>query len=159
LPAAHVPSSGGQDVAALLYDVPVDPLQVADLIRDRGVFVLGDLTLPPAAPPLAVAAFRLHRPAGTAQLAGIGVRLHLRRPGVGRRLLISALTWLRADGSEQVQACAARGGAAVPLLRSAGFTADHAAARADGRSRLVPLLWAPADTTLSRSGAAAGQRR
>lgn len=130
--------AGEQDVAALLRDVPLDALQVADLIRDHGVFVLGDLTLPPTAPPLAVAAFRLHRPAETAHLAGIGVRLHLRRQGLGRRLIISALTWLRADGFEQV--CAAQGGAAVPLLLSAGFTADHDAARAGGRSRLVLML-------------------
>jgi GNAT superfamily N-acetyltransferase len=134
--------AGEQGVAALLCDVPVDPRQVADLIRHHGVFVLSDLTLPPAAPPLAVAAFRLHRRAGTAQLAGIAVRLHLRRRGLGHRLLTGALTWLRADGFEQVDAVATRGGAAAALLASAGFTAatGQDADRADGRSRRLVLL-------------------
>ena len=110
-------------VAALLQEVPVDPAEVGDLIRDHGVLVLYDLTLPPTAPPLAAAAFRLHRPAGTAQLAGIGVRPDLRGRGLGRRLLIGALTWLRADGFEQVHAFAA-GEAGASLLASAGFIAD-----------------------------------
>ena len=104
------------------------------------VLILSDLTLPPTAPPVAVAAFRLHRPAGTAQLAGIGVLAHLRRRGLGHRLLTGALTWLRADGFERVQACAARGGAGASLLASAGFTADHETAPGDGRSPFVLLL-------------------
>jgi len=134
--------AGEQDVAALLCDVPVDPLQVADLIRHHGVFVLSDLTLPPTAPPLAVAAFRLHRAAGSARLAGIGVSVHLRRRGLGHRLLTSALIWLQADGFEQVHAFAARGGAAAALLASAGFAAADGqdADRADGRRHLVLLL-------------------
>ena len=127
-------------VAALLQEVPVDPAEVGDLIRDHGVLVLYDLTLPPTAPPLAAAAFRLHRPARTAQLAGIGVRPHLRRRGLGRRLLTGALTWLRADGFEQVHVFAAPGAAGAALLASAGFTADEDTNRADGRSRLVLLL-------------------
>lgn len=128
-------------VAALLRDVPVDPLEVADLMRDHGVLVLSDLTLPLTAPPLAVAAFRLHRAAGTAQLVGIGFRSHLRRQGLGRRLLTGALTWLRADGFEQVHACAAAGGAVASLLASAGFTAvGQDADRADGRGRLILQL-------------------
>ena len=128
-------------VAALLQEVPVDPAEVADLIRDHGVLVLYDLTLPPTAPPLAAAAFRLHRPTGTAQLAGIGVRPDLRGRGLGRRLLIGALTWLRADGFEQVHAVGAGDGAGASLLASAGFTADgQDADRADGRRRLVLLL-------------------
>ena len=109
-------------------------------MRHRSVLVLSDLTLPPTAPPLAAAAFRLHRSAGTAELAGIAVRLDLRRRGLGRRLLTGALTWLRADGFEQVHAFAAGGGAGASLLASAGFTADHDTDRADGRSRLVLLL-------------------
>jgi GNAT superfamily N-acetyltransferase len=103
------------------------------------VLILSDLTLPPAAPPLAAAAFRLHQPAGTTLLAGIGVRRDLRRRGLGPRLLTGALTWLRADGFERVQACAAPGGAGASLLASIGFTADHGTAQADG-TRLVLLL-------------------
>ena len=132
--------AGERDVAALLRDVPVGPVEVADLIRHHRVLVLSNLTLPPAAPPLAAAAFRLHRPAGTAQLAGIGVRSGLRRRGLGRRLLTGALTWLRADGFERVQACAAPGGAGASLLASAGFTIDHQTPQADGCTRLVLLL-------------------
>jgi GNAT superfamily N-acetyltransferase len=129
-------------VAALLQDVPVDPAEVADLMRDRGVLVLCDLSQSPTAPPLAAAAFRLDRPAGIAQLAGIGVRAHLRGRGLGRRLLTGALTWLRADGFEQVHAFAAGGGAAASLLASAGLTvgADQYANPADGPGRLVLLL-------------------
>src|SRR5215468_2822427 len=37
------------------------------------VLVFSDLTLPPTAPPLAAATFRLHQPAATAELVGIGV--------------------------------------------------------------------------------------
>jgi ribosomal protein S18 acetylase RimI-like enzyme len=132
--------AGEPDVAALLREVPVGCLEVADLMRHHRVLVLGDLTLPPTAPPVAAAAFRLHRPAGTAQLAGIGVAVHLRRSGLGRRLLTGALTLLRADGFERVQACVAAGGAGASLLASAGFTADHGTARQDGRSSFVLLL-------------------
>jgi hypothetical protein len=133
--------AGERHVAALLREVPVDPLEVADLIRHHGVLVLSDLTLPSAAPPLAAAAFRLHRRAGTAQLAGIVVRPYLRRRGLGCRLLTGALTWLRADGFEQVHAFAALGGAGVSLLASAGFTtAGQDTGRADGCSHLVLLL-------------------
>ena len=132
--------AGERDVAALLRDVPVGPVEVADLIRHHRVLVLSDLTLPPTAPPVAAAAFRLHWSAGTAQLVGIGVRLDLRRRGLGHRLLTGALTWLRADGFERVQACAAPGGAGASLLASAGFTIDHETPQTDGRSRLVLLL-------------------
>ena len=133
--------AGERHVAALLREAPVDPLEVADLIWHHRVLVLSDLTLPPTAPPLAAAAFRLHRRAGTAQLVGIGVRSDLRRQGLGRRLLTSALTWLRADGFEQVHAFAAPGEAGASLLASAGFTAvGQDTDRADGRSRLVLLL-------------------
>ena len=128
-----------QDVAALLKDVPVDPAELADLMRDHCVLVLSDLSLPPTAPPLAAAAFRFDPLAGTAQLAGIGVRAHLRGQGLGRRLLTGALTWLRADGFEQVHAFAA-GEAGASLLASAGFIADCGTNGADGRSHLVLLL-------------------
>ncbi|HEX6452951.1 MAG TPA: GNAT family N-acetyltransferase [Trebonia sp.] len=136
----HADPAGERDVAALLRDVPIDRLEVADLMRHPGVLVLSDLTLTPAAPPLAAVAFRLHQPTGTARLAGIGVRPDLRRQGLGRRLLIGALTWLRAEGFERVQACAARDGPGASLLASAGFTADRGTNGAGGRSRLVLLL-------------------
>jgi GNAT superfamily N-acetyltransferase len=134
--------AGERDVAALLREVPLDPGEVADLMRHHGVLVLSDLSLPPAAPPAAAVAFRLDRAARTAQLVGIGVRTQLRGRGLGRRLMTGALTWLRADGFEQVHAVAARGEAAASLLASAGFTAADRqdADGADGRSRLVLLL-------------------
>ena len=129
--------AGERDVAALLREVPLDALAVADLMRHHWVVVLSDLTLPSAAPPVAAAAFGLHRPTGTAQLVGIGVAVHLRRKGLGRRLLTGALMLLRAEGVERVQTCAAPGGAGASLLASIGFTADQGTARADGRTRLV----------------------
>jgi GNAT superfamily N-acetyltransferase len=134
--------AGERDVAALLQDVPVDLEEAADLIRHHGVLVLSDLTLPPTAPPLAAAAFRLDRSAGTAQLAGIGVRAPLRGRGLGGRLLTGALMWLRAEGFEQVHAFAAGDGAGASLLASAGFTAavGQDAGQAGGRSRLMLLL-------------------
>ena len=98
-------------------------------MRHHRVLVLSDLTLPSAAPPVAAAAFCLHRPAGTAQLAGIGVAVHLRRKGLARRLLTGALMVLRAEGLERVQACAVPGGAGASFLTSLGFTADHGTAR------------------------------
>jgi ribosomal protein S18 acetylase RimI-like enzyme len=109
-------------------------------MRHHRVFVLSDLTLRPTAPPVAAAAFRLHRLAGTTQLAGIAVPVHLRRRGFGHRLLTGALMLLRAEGFERVLASAAPGGAGASLLASIGFTADHGAARADGRARLMLLL-------------------
>jgi len=129
-----------QEIATLLREVPVDPVEVADLMRHHRVLVLSDLTLPPTTPPLAAAAFRLHRPARTAQLAGVGVSVHLCRRGLGHRLLTGALTWLRAEGLERVQAHAAPGGPGASLLASIGFTVDHGTARADGRTRFVLLL-------------------
>jgi ribosomal protein S18 acetylase RimI-like enzyme len=132
--------AGERDVEALLREVPLNLVELADLMRHHRVLVLCDLTLPPTAPPVAAAAFRLHRPAGTAQAAGIGVAVHLRRRGLARRLLTGALMSLRAEGFERVQACAAPGGAGASLLASTGFTADHGTARADGRTGFVLLL-------------------
>ena len=131
---------GEQHVAALLREVPVDPPEVADLIRRHGVFVLADPTLPLSAPPVAAAAFRYHRPTATAQLAGVGVLVTLRRRGLGCRLLTGALTLLRAEGYARVHASTASGGAGASLLASAGFAADGDAAGADGRSRFVLVL-------------------
>ena len=45
--------AGERDVAALLRDVPVGTVEVADLMRHHRVYVLTDLTLPAAAPPAA----------------------------------------------------------------------------------------------------------
>jgi ribosomal protein S18 acetylase RimI-like enzyme len=132
-----------RDVAELLRDVPVDPVELADLMRRHWVLVLSDLTLPPTAPPIAVAAFRLDQPTATAQLAGIAVRSHLRRRGLGHRLLTGALTSLRAKGFERVRAFAPPDGVAASLLASAGFIDDCApdpTAPAAGRGRLILLL-------------------
>jgi hypothetical protein len=129
--------AGERDVAALLHGVPVGPVELADLIRHHRVLVLSDLTLPAAAAPLAAAAFRVHRPAGTAELAGIGVAVHLRGRGLARRLLTGTFMLLRAEGFERVQACVAPGGPGASLLASIGFTADHGTTRADGRTLLV----------------------
>jgi ribosomal protein S18 acetylase RimI-like enzyme len=129
-----------QDVAALLRDVPVDPQVVAGLIRQRGVFVLADLTLPLSARPVAAAAVRYERAAGTAQLAGIGVLASLRRRGLGRRLLTGVLTLLRAEGVERVYACAGSLSAGASLLASAGFASDRSAAQPGSRSRFALVL-------------------
>jgi ribosomal protein S18 acetylase RimI-like enzyme len=127
-------------VVALLRDVPVDPQEVAGLVRQRAVLVLSDVTLPRSAPPVATAAFRFDRPAKTAQLVGIGVAGPLRRRGLGRRLLTGALMVLRAEGFERVQAWAEPGGASAALLASAGFAAEGDAAQADGRVRFLLML-------------------
>jgi ribosomal protein S18 acetylase RimI-like enzyme len=132
--------AGEQHVAALLRDVPVDPPEVADLIRHHGVFVLADLTLPLSARPVAAAAFRYHRHTATAQVAGVGVLVTLRRRGLGCRLLTGALTLLRAEGFARVHASAASGGAGASLLASAGFAVDGDAARAGGCSRFALVL-------------------
>ena len=132
--------AGERDIAALLREVPLDAVEVAGLMRHHRVVVLSDLTLPSAAPPVAAAAFCLHRPAGTAQLAGIGVAVHLRRKGLARRLLTGALMLLRAEGLERVQAYPVPGGAGASLLASIGFTTDQGAAQAAGRTGLVLLL-------------------
>jgi len=124
---------------ALLREVPIDPQEMADLVRQRAVIVLSDVTLPRSAPPVASVAFRFDRPAKTAQLVGIGVAGPMRRQGLGRRLLTGALMVLRAEGFERVQAWAGPGGAAS-LLASAGFVAEGDAAHADDRCRFLLML-------------------
>jgi GNAT superfamily N-acetyltransferase len=131
--------AGQQHVVTLLHDIPLAPREVADLVRLHGVLVLSDVTLPLSAPPLAAAAFHLDRAAGAAELAGIGVAALVRRQGLGRRLLTGALTLLRAEGFERVQAWAGPG-AGTSLLASAGFTIAGGAAQSGGRSRFVLLL-------------------
>ena len=135
--ARRAVAAAERDVVALLREVPLDAVEVADLMRHHRVFVLSDLTLPEAAAPIAAAAFRLHGAAGTVRLAGIAVDVRLRRRGLAGRLLTSSLTLLRAEGFERVQAHAAPGGAGTSLLASIGFTVDHGAARVDGRTCLV----------------------
>jgi hypothetical protein len=128
------------DVAVLLRDIPVTSREVADLVRQRAVVVLSDVTLPPPSPPVAAAAFRFARPSKTAQLIGIGVAGAVRRRGMGRRLLTGSLMLLRADGFERVQAVAEPGGAVAALLASAGFTVGGDPAPADGRSHFLLVL-------------------
>ena len=129
-----------QHVAALLRDVPVNPARVADLVRQRGVLVLSDVTLPPTAPPVAAAAFLIDPPARSADLIGVGVAKPWRRKGVGRRLLTSALTVLRAAGADRVQAWALPASQGASLLVSAGFIADDYTADSGGRIRFLLLL-------------------
>ena len=124
----------------LLREVPVDPPEVAALMRQRAVLVLSDVTLPPSAPPVAAAAFRLDRRAASAELVGIAVAAPLRRRGLGRRLLTGALMLLRAQGFERVRARAVPGGATASLLASAGFAADADTAQSDGCSGFELLL-------------------
>ena len=129
-----------QQVAVLLRGAGADPEDVADLLRRRGVLILSDLTLPPTAPPLAAVAFRVDRRAGIAHLIAIGVLEARRRRGLGRRLLTGSLTVLRAEGVDRVDAWAQPGTAGSSLLVSAGFTACHYTAHADGARRLELLL-------------------
>lgn len=129
-----------QHAVKLLGEVPVDPWEVADLVRQRTVLVLSDVTLLPSAPPVAAAAFRFDWPAKTAQLAGIGVAAPSRRQGLGRRLLTGSLMLLRAEGFERVHAYAASAGAAASLLASAGFAAEGDTTQADGRSSFLLQL-------------------
>jgi N-acetylglutamate synthase-like GNAT family acetyltransferase len=138
-------------VATLLRDAGgdagLDAGQVAELLRHGGVFVLSDVTLPPSAPPVAAAAFRLDAGARTAELAGIGVPPPLRRRGWGYRLLTGTLTVLRAEGFERVLACVRPGTAGASLLTAAGFTEEAASGTGeeegtvrDSRVRSVLLL-------------------
>jgi len=129
-----------QGAASLLHDVPVSPGRVADLIRQRGVFILADLTLPLSARPVAAAVVCYDRAAGTAQLVGIGVLASVRRRGLGRRLLTGVLMFLRAEGFERVYACADFFSAGASLLASAGFADDGSAAQPAGRRRFALML-------------------
>jgi GNAT superfamily N-acetyltransferase len=133
-------AADAQHAAVLLRDVPLDPGKVADLVQQRGVLVLSDLTLPPTAPPVAASAFRLDHATGTAQLAGLAVCGPWRRQGLGRRLLTGTLTLLRAEGLARVHAWARPGSPGASLLVSAGFTADGYTGRQHARSRFVLVL-------------------
>jgi GNAT superfamily N-acetyltransferase len=89
---------------------------------------------------LAVAAFRIDRPARTAQLIAIGVPEPRRRQGLGRRLLGGALPLLRAEGLDRVDAWADARSAGASLLVDAGFTAGDYTADVGCPSRLWLLL-------------------
>ncbi len=123
----------------MLRDVPVDPGEVAELVRQRCVLVLSDVTLPPEAPPVAAAAFRIDR-VKTADLLGVGVLESWRCQGLGRRLLTSVLTVLRAEGVDRVHARARPGSQGASLLVSAGFIGDDYTADSGGRIRFLLLL-------------------
>ncbi len=129
-----------QHVATLLRDTGADPGEVTGLLRHRCVLVLSDLTLPPSAPPLAAAAFRIDRQDRTARLIAIGVLAARHRTGLGRRLLTGALTLLRAEGVDRVHAWAQPGTAGSSLLVSAGFADCHYTAHAGGPRRFLLLL-------------------
>ena len=129
-----------QHVATLLRDTGADIGEVTDLLRHRCVLVLSDLTLPPSAPPLAAAAFRIDRQDRTARLVAIGVLATRRRAGLGRRLLTGALTRLQAEGVDRVHAWAHPGTAGSSLLASAGFSVCHYTADAGAPRRFLLLL-------------------
>jgi hypothetical protein len=106
----------------LLGEVPVDPGEVAGLVRQRAVLVLSDVTLPPPALPVAAGAFRLDRRAAAAKLVGIAVAAPLAPAGPGP----PAAHWCAdaaACGGVQagVHACAVPGGVTASLLAAAGF--------------------------------------
>ncbi len=124
----------------LLRPVLPDRTELAALVCQRGVFVLSDITLPLSVAPVAAAAFRLDPPASTARLMGIAVRRELRRKGLGRRLLASTVTLLRADGYLEVHARGWPCGEGASLLHSLGFTTDRGAAEEGGAGRLVLAL-------------------
>ncbi|HEY1616746.1 MAG TPA: hypothetical protein VGG25_03970 [Streptosporangiaceae bacterium] len=127
-------------VAAVLRDTGADPAEVAGLVRRRCVLVLSDLTLPPSAPLLAAAAFRIDRLARSARLIAIGVPEPRRRQGLGHRLLGGALPLLRAEGVDRVQAWADERSAGASLLVDAGFTVGRYTAHEGGSSRMWLLL-------------------
>ena len=142
-----------QHIAVLLHDAVADPGEVAGLLWRRWVTVLGDLTLPPSAPPLAAAAFRIDRQARTAHLIAIGVLKPWRRKGLGRRLLTGTMTLLRAEGVDRVNAWAHPGTAGSSFLVSAGFVTCDYTAHAGGPSRFQLLLLAlvtPGNVSLAR---------
>lgn len=127
-------------VTALLRDAGADPAEAADLLRQRSVLVLSDLTLPATAPPIAAAAFRIDRQAGTADLIAIAVQERWRRQGLGRRLLSATLTMLRAEGVDQVRALAHPGSPGASLLVNAGFAASNYTSSTGGWSQFQLLL-------------------
>ena len=127
-------------MAALLRDAPLDPHAVAELVRGGTVLMLCDVALPPAAPPVGAVAFRVDERTRTAELAGVGVASAWRGRGLGRRLVTSALTALRAAGMERVHAWARAESPAAALLAGSGFVADNGTADSAGRSRFLLSL-------------------
>jgi GNAT superfamily N-acetyltransferase len=136
----HAAVAAAQQAAALLRDVPLDPGEVAELLGQRGVLVLSDVTLPPTAPPVGAVAFRVDRRSRTAELAGVGMLEPWRGQELGQRLVTGALTAARADGVERVVAWARPGSPWASLLAVAGFVADNCTADSGGRRRYLLLL-------------------
>lgn len=132
--------AAAEQAAILLCSAGARPAEVAELLRQRCVLVLSDVSLPPAAPPLAAAAYRIDRQAEIADLVAIVVRSSWRRRGLGRRLLTGMLTLLRAEGVDRVQAWALSGSAEASFLVSAGFVVDSYTPDTCGRSHFLLLL-------------------
>ncbi len=86
-----------------------------------GLFVLSDVTLPPATPPLAALALELDISCRTAQLVMIAVVSPVRRRGLGRRLFDGAAMLLRADGYERVNAAVPPDSETAMFLTAVGF--------------------------------------
>lgn len=122
----RVTAAAAQQAAALLRDVPLNPGEVTGLLGQRGVLVLGDVTLPPTAPPVGAVAFRIDRPSRTAELIGVGLLEPWRGPELSERLVTGALTAARADGVERVLAWARPGSPWAALLAAAGFVTTMA---------------------------------
>ncbi len=136
----HAAAAAAQQAATLLRDVPLDLAEVAEMLGQRGVLVLCDVTLPPTAPPVGAVAFRVDRQSRTAVLAGAGVLEPWRGRELGHRLITGALTVARADGVERVLAWAEPGSPWESLLADAGFVADNGTADAGGRRHYLLLL-------------------
>lgn len=127
-------------VTALLRDAGADSAETAGLLGQRSVLVLSDLTLPPSAPPMAAAAFRIDPESGVADLIAIAVQEPWRRRGLGRRLLSATLTLLRAEGVDRVRALARSGSPGALLLVSAGFAVSTYTSATGGWSQFQLLL-------------------
>ena len=118
----RAPESALDHVLALLRDTGLAPGRVVDAVRRGSMLVLADVTLPPAAPPLAAAAVQ-YRDDET-ELEAVGVVRGLRRRGLGRRLLTGTCTLLRSQGIRRVTAVTGAGTPAAALLADIGFSAD-----------------------------------
>lgn len=116
------PESALNHVQALLRDTGVAAETVLAGVRAGSVLVLADVTLPPAAPPLAAVALRCHD--DEAELEAVGVVRVLRRRGLGRRLLTGTLTLLRSQGIRRVTAVSDIGTPTAALLADVGFSLD-----------------------------------
>lgn len=80
------------------------PGELDRLIAARQVLVLADVAAAPHAAPLGAVAFEADTGSRVARLRAIAVTGPLRHRGLGRRLLEDALTLLRSEGLEIVEA-------------------------------------------------------